>query len=106
MTAVVCILSCADGGYHVGSARGASDDPRLSEHQAGTFPGYTSRQRSVVLIHAEAFERIVDAIAAEQRIKGWSRDKKEALIRSDWEALRHLARRSAVQRKSDQTPSS
>jgi putative endonuclease len=39
------------------------------------------------------FERITDAIAAERQIKGWSRAKKEALIRGDFEGLVSLARR-------------
>jgi putative endonuclease len=33
------------------------------------------------------------AIAAERRIKGWSRAKKQALIRNDWRALQQLAKR-------------
>ncbi|MFO1158522.1 MAG: GIY-YIG nuclease family protein [Reyranellaceae bacterium] len=37
---------------------------------------------------------IPDAIAAERRIKGWSRAKKEALIRGDYEQIRALAKRS------------
>jgi len=32
-------------------------------------------------------DRIVDAIAAERQVKGWSRAKKEALIRGDLDAL-------------------
>jgi putative endonuclease len=39
------------------------------------------------------YERIVDAIAAERRIKGWSRAKKEAYIRGDFPALAVLAKR-------------
>ena len=35
-----------------------------------------------------------EAFAAERRIKGWSRKKKEALMRGDWEELRRLARGS------------
>jgi len=34
-----------------------------------------------------------DAIAAERQVKGWSRAKKEALIRGDFEALRMLSKR-------------
>jgi putative endonuclease len=35
----------------------------------------------------------VDAIASERQIKGWSRAKKEALIRGDFDALPALAAR-------------
>jgi len=36
---------------------------------------------------------ITDAIAAESQIKGWSRAKKEALMRGDFAGLASLARR-------------
>jgi predicted GIY-YIG superfamily endonuclease len=39
------------------------------------------------------FEQITDAIAAERQVKGWSRAKKEALIRGDFDQLRLLAKR-------------
>jgi putative endonuclease len=49
----------------------------------------------VKLIFAEHYDRIVDAIAAERRIKGWSRAKKEAYIRGDFATLAALAKRGA-----------
>ncbi len=82
MSAFAYMLRCADGSYYVGSARGISK--RVAEHQAGTYPGYTSSRRPVELVWSEHFDRVIDAIAAERRIKGWSRAKKEALIRGDW----------------------
>jgi len=45
------------------------------------------------LTYSEHYERIDEAIAAERRIKGWSRAKKEAYIRSDFERLSKLAKR-------------
>jgi putative endonuclease len=47
----------------------------------------------VKLIWAEHIPRLIDAIAAERRIKGWTRAKKQALIRGDWDRLRQLAKR-------------
>jgi putative endonuclease len=44
-------------------------------------------------VHAESYERIDEAIAAERRIKGWSRAKKEAYIRGNFETLTTLSRR-------------
>jgi putative endonuclease len=35
-----------------------------------------------------------DAIAVERQIKGWSRAKKEALIRGDYDAIKLLSKRS------------
>jgi hypothetical protein len=54
--------------------------------------GATSTRRPVVLVYHQEFDRITDAIAAERQVKGWTRAKKEALIRGDFEALRALAR--------------
>ncbi|HUR42576.1 MAG TPA: hypothetical protein VMZ01_00605 [Aestuariivirga sp.] len=48
----------------------------------------------VVMVYAEYFDMIVDAIAVERKIKGWGRAKKEALIASDWNKIvRHSKRR-------------
>jgi putative endonuclease len=57
-------------------------------------PGYTFTRRPVKLVFSEHYERIVDAIAAERRIKGWSRAK-EAYMRGDFPALVALAKRGS-----------
>jgi putative endonuclease len=90
MSAFVYILRCADASYYVGSAR-TSLEERVAQHQTGSFGGYTARRRPVILVFAQEFDRIADAIAAERQIKGWRREKKEALIRGDWGALPALA---------------
>jgi putative endonuclease len=92
MDVYVYMLRCRDGSYYVGSARQGLE-LRVAQHNDGTFGGYTARRRPVTLVWHEAFERITDAIAAERQIKGWSRAKKEALIRGDFAAIRQLARR-------------
>ena len=92
MPAFVYILHCCDGSYYVGSTR-AGLEKRLSEHNAGRFPGYTKNRRPVALVWHQAFERITDAIAAERQLKGWNRAKKEALIRGELDFLHFLARR-------------
>ena len=99
MSAFVYILLCADGSYYVGSARGESLDKRLGEHQAGALGGYTSTRRPVRLVYQEQFQRITDAITAERRIKGWSRAKKEVLIRGDWDSVQWLAKRPGARAK-------
>jgi putative endonuclease len=91
MPAYVYIVRCSDGSYYVGSTR-ASLEQRMAEHNTGTFDGYTSRRRPVTLVYDEAFERIEDAVAAERQLKGWSRAKKEALIRGDFAEVSALAR--------------
>ena len=88
----IYMLRCADGSYYVGSAR-LGLERRLSEHSNGTYGGYTSKRLPVELVWSQHFPDITDAIAVERQIKGWSRAKKEALIRSDYRAIQELARR-------------
>jgi putative endonuclease len=96
------MLRCADGSYYVGSATGDDPSRRIDQHNAGAYPGYTFSRRPVVLVWSEHFERITDGIAVERQIKGWSRAKKEALIRLDWNSISALARRRAgAPRKGD-----
>jgi putative endonuclease len=91
--ASIYILQCADGSYYTGITRRSLEE-RVSEHAQGLIPDrYTFTRRPVKLILAEHYERIVDAIAAERRIKGWSRAKKEEYIRGDFPALAVLAKR-------------
>lgn len=92
MSAYVYILRCADGAYYVGITR-STLEKRLAEHQAGTSGGFTARGRPVTLVFGQQFERIEDAIAAERQLKGWRREKKEALIRGNYMLLPALARR-------------
>ncbi len=85
------ILRCADGSYYTGTTKRTVDE-RVSEHQQG-LSDYTARRRPVTLAFSEHYEQITDAIAAEQRIKRWSRAKKEAYIAGDFARLSQLARR-------------
>jgi putative endonuclease len=91
--ASIYILRCADSSYYTGVTR-RSVDERVSEHALGLNEDcYTFRRRPVTLVHAEHYSRIADAVATERRIKGWSRVKKEAYIRGDYDALVALAKR-------------
>jgi len=88
--AFVYILRCSDGSYYVGSMRDTLER-RVNEHNAGVYPGYTKSRRPVELVFHQEFQWITEAIAAERRLKGWSRAKKEALIAGDFERLKELA---------------
>jgi len=91
VAAWVYMLRCADGSYYVGCTTNL--DQRYGEHQSGVAPGYTSTRLPVVMVWAEEFQGLHDAIDVERQIKRWSRAKKEALIRRDFAALPALARR-------------
>lgn len=90
--AFIYILRCADGSYYTGLTRRGVDE-RMSEHAQGLIDSYTARRLPVELIFSEYFERVDEAVAAERRMKGWSRAKKEAYMRGDFESLSTLAKR-------------
>ena len=91
-TIYVYMLRCADDSYYVGSTRKTLDE-RVGEHTTGLYDGYTSTRRPVELVWSADFPNAVDAIAFERRLKGWSRAKKEALIRGEWSRVSVLAKR-------------
>ena len=85
----VYILRCADGSYYTGMT--SQLEERFIEHQSGRFPGYTFSRRPVELVFAEEFQDARLAASTERQIKGWTRAKKEALIRRDMDSLHLLA---------------
>jgi predicted GIY-YIG superfamily endonuclease len=97
----VYILSCADRSYYTGHTDNLEE--RIAKHQAGEIEGYTSTRLPVRLLFSEEFSTREEALAAERRIKGWSRKKKEALIRGDWAEVSRLAQRSRPSRASGRT---
>ncbi|MFH1279512.1 MAG: GIY-YIG nuclease family protein [Candidatus Eisenbacteria bacterium] len=91
MAFCVYILRCRDGSYHTGHTDNLEE--RLAAHESGLILGYTSERLPVQLVWSAAFPTRVEAKDSERQIKGWSRDKKEALIRGDWERIKALARK-------------
>ncbi|MDZ7589060.1 MAG: TrmH family RNA methyltransferase [Parasphingorhabdus sp.] len=88
----VYILRCNDGSYYTGHTDNL--ETRIGQHQSGHFPGYTHGRRPVELLWNEVFSSRIAALEAEKRIKGWSRDKKDALLRGDWEAIHRLGKKT------------
>ena len=84
------ILKCNDGSYYTGHTDNL--DYRIAQHQSGAIPGYTAERLPVELVWCEELPTREEALFSERRIKGWSRRKKEALIRGDWEEIKRLAR--------------
>lgn len=85
----VYLLRCADGSYYTGHTDRLEE--RVAEHQAGAVPGYTSSRLPVEVVYVQTFPTREEALAAEQQIKGWSRKKKEAMIRGDWKEVQRLS---------------
>jgi predicted GIY-YIG superfamily endonuclease len=86
----VYMLRCKDGSYYVGH----TDDleQRMAQHEDGTFGGYTCKRRPVELVWVTELETRDEALQREMQVKPWSGAKKEALIRSEWDELKRLAR--------------
>ena len=87
----VYMLQCADRSYYVGHTDEL--EKRVLQHERGECGSYTSTRRPVRLVFTQEFASREEALAAELQIKGWSRKKKEALVRGDWAEMSRLAQR-------------
>jgi predicted GIY-YIG superfamily endonuclease len=93
----VYILQCSDESYYTGCTTNLKK--RIDEHHQGLHDGYTSKRRPVKLLWTEKFRNINEAIDAERQIKGWSRKKKEALMRDDFKLLHELAQSKEMRKR-------
>jgi urocanate hydratase len=92
---LVYIVECNDGSYYVGITNDI--ERRLREHNNGHNTScYTYTRRPVVLKYVERFQNVDAAITWEKQLKGWSRKKKEALFREDWDEIKKLALSSTL----------
>ena len=84
------MLRCKDGSYYIGHTDEL--EKRIAEHEAGTHRGYTYERRPVTLVFVTEFETRDEALQREMQMKNWSRAKKEALARGEWDLLKQLSR--------------
>ena len=57
----------------------------MAEHNEGFFKTcYTFKRRPLELVFSQEFATREEALAAERQIKGWRREKKEAVMRGEW----------------------
>jgi putative endonuclease len=54
----------------------------MYEHRTKRIPGFTARYNITRLVYFETTSSVRSAISREKQIKGWTRDKKEALVKS------------------------
>jgi len=85
----VYLLRCSDGSYYAGHTDNL--EGRVWQHQQGICCDWTSRRRPVELVWFDTSPTREEAIAFERRIKGWTRAKKEALIKRDWKQIHELS---------------
>jgi len=92
----VYILKCSDSSYYTGVTNNL--EKRFAEHQCGDNPkSYVFKRRPLKLVWSECYNEINQAIEKEKQIKGWSRKKKEALIKGDYGLLIKLAKNTSQQ---------
>jgi len=75
----VYIIECEDGSFYTGSSPNPKE--RFKRHQTGTGGRYTRLRKPVKLIYTEKFDTKSDALKRELQIKGWTRAKKEKLVK-------------------------
>jgi putative endonuclease len=98
ISAVGLHVECRDGSFYAGSTTDL--DRRISEHNEGLGSAYTRSRRPVLLRWSAFYDRVDDAYAAEKRLQGWGRRKRQALIDGETHLLAGLASRSWSARKS------
>ena len=88
----VYILKCSDSTYYTGVTSNLTQ--RMFQHNTGFYPDcYTFSRRPIALVFYAEFTDINFAIEKEKQIKKWSKAKKEALIRGEYDTLPNLARK-------------
>jgi putative endonuclease len=83
------ILKCANNTYYTGSTKDL--ERRIEEHQTGFGANYTKKHLPVELVYFEKFDRIDFAFIREKQVQNWSRKKKEALIKGEYELLKKFS---------------
>lgn len=86
----VYILQTGDGTYYVGQTCDLCE--RLRKHRLGLGSKHTHDHIVPRLVYAQSLNDLTAAVQRERQLKGWSRAKKAALIRGDFELLRNLSR--------------
>jgi len=87
----VYILRCANGALYIGHTIDLQGRERY--HNLGQGAHFTSQRRPVKLVYHETFEVKQGAISREKQLKRWSREKKEALIRGNFDTLKSASKR-------------
>lgn len=90
MKAYMYILECSDGSYYTGSTKDL--ELRLQQHNQGEGANHTKKRLPVKLVYYEEFQRIDEAFFREKQVQGWSRKKKEALIKGKQNDLPLISR--------------
>jgi putative endonuclease len=69
---------------------------RFHEHETKLVPGFTSGYHFDRIVYYETYEDVRAAIAREKQLKGWTRAKKIALVKSSNPEWKHVLPMSTV----------
>jgi putative endonuclease len=79
------ILRCCDKSYYCGSTNNLKR--RLQDHKSGNGCFWTNKRLPVELVYHESHPTLVEARRREVQVKGWTREKKEKLIKGIWKKI-------------------
>lgn len=85
----VYILLCNKAFFYVGSTNNL--EKRLREHVSGYSP-YTHRFNEIELVYSEKYPNRLQAELREKQLKGWSKEKKKALVGGKRGKLKELSK--------------
>ncbi len=86
----VYILECRNKALYTGVSNNIKR--RFKDHQTGKGGHYTSYNKPARILYTERYQNKAEAKKREQQIKHWSRNKKLALIKSDYVKLKNLSK--------------
>jgi len=89
----VYIMSSKSGVLYIGSTNDL--ERRVFEHKHGLIEGFTKKYKARRLVYVEEFGHAAEMVARERQLKGWTRNRKLALIHGQNPAMLDHARRTA-----------
>ena len=76
------ILLCKNNKYYVGHTNNLNS--RFFRHLEATGAKFTKQNKPLRILWKQRFDTEIEAIQREKQIKGWTRIKKEKLVKKNW----------------------
>ena len=83
------IMGSPTGTLYIGVTSDIYD--RVLQHKNGSFDGFSKQYNCTRLLYYESHETMSQSIAREKQLKGWRREKKLTLIRTQNPEFKDLA---------------
>jgi putative endonuclease len=75
----VYLARCSDNSLYIGNCSNLKN--REKKHNMGEGAAYTKQRQPVKIVYFEEFDTLLEAVKRERQLKGWTRIKKENLIK-------------------------